>query len=150
MKRLLVLVLALVMAVVLAIPAAADGAITQNLYADGDIGCDGTTQLDQPVGRVIVKGMKDGIRYQVVFTGAAPNEEYQITLNEKVEGCVSEVQRNFGFTTNSNGNGVFRVMYPTDPGVYEININVVSDDGVVEDPAHRELGNNGFVEVVVP
>ena len=151
MRRRLVLIAVIAISLMsVGVAMAANGAITQNLYADGDIGCDGTTEVDQRVGRVIIKGTDYGIRYHVVFTHAAPNEEYQITLNGESGGCVSELQRNFGFTTNANGNGVFRGMYPADPGVYQININVVSDDGVVADPAHRELGTNGFVEVMVP
>jgi hypothetical protein len=140
-----------VVIMVIAVPAFGGEAISQVLYADGDIGCDGTTSLDQSVGRAIIQPRDDGVRFQVVFRGAAPNHEYEITLNEMDSvGCVLEVQRNFGFVTNQNGNGVFQGFYLTEPGDYSFNINVVSHAELPDDPAHREIGTNGFVEVTVP
>jgi hypothetical protein len=125
-------------------------AVTAPLYADGSVQCSGADDLSDRVGRVILRPVGNGIHFQVVLTGAAPNWDYYVELSQN--GVCTGAQQFHGFKTGGNGNGVFKGVYAANPGSYLVLVDVVSDpsSSVPPDPKHREIAPSDLLSVSVP
>ena len=137
--------------------AAPDGnpsAAVTTIYGDGDVSCPGhyADDLSTPVGRVVFRPVEDGVHFRIILNNAAPDWTYGVAVNLELGDCIDfdAVQSFTGLTTNKNGVGRLTGTYVTEPGTYSIQVNVVSADGVPDNPLHREMAPARFVQVTVP
>jgi hypothetical protein len=121
------------------LPESAVHAVRAPLYADGSVQCSGADDLQDRVGEVSLRPVANGILFDVVLRGAAPNWDYYVELSQN-GNCTAALQF-YGFRTDGHGNGVFAGVYPADPGSYQFLVDVVSHPPtrVPRNPKHREI-----------
>ena len=122
------------------------------MYATGEIGCDGAEERSNRVGRAVLRPVEDGVRYNIVLRNVAPDWDYYLELQVETADCQHVAAFVDGFTSNRRGKLRLRGVFDLPPGVYRVNVDVVSDpsDNVPPDSRHREIGGYGYVEIVVP
>lgn len=120
------------------------------LYATGDIGCNGAEETDNRVGTGYICSKGTEVYYEAQLEGVAEDWEYYIELQTQEGGCLDVLSQIDGFTTDDNGDGVFSGTFEAPVvGAYDLNIDVVSAQEVPPDPRNREIGGEGYAQIIV-